>query len=347
MPNTVVVITGGFDPLHSGHLSYIDAARQMGDTLVVGVNSDEWLARKKGRSFMPFEERISIVQTLRGVDYAIPFDDSDNSAKDAIYWARKVFPESKIIFANGGDRTLNNIPEMDADVDNIDFVFGVGGENKANSSSWILEEWKAPKTLRQWGYYRVLHENGPGVKVKELVVDPGKSLSMQRHFNRAEFWFVSEGTALLKTLDSAIVYKTAATLFKLLLTNEKLDKRNAGNYTIPTYFIPEHNVWYDSKATLRAISMDETMGYTTYVDINGTYASQNAVVNQFSDIVPTTTNLTEFTLVSSGSIVPIPTNLNSAGQITTPVTASYEEIVTPVTASTQPILISTPPPTNQ
>lgn len=141
--------------------------------------------------------------------------------------------------------------------------------------------------------------------------------------------------------------KTAATLFKLLLTNEKLDKRNAGNYTIPTYFIPEHNVWYDSKATLRAISMDETMGYTTYVDINGTYASQNAVVNQFSDIVPTTTNLTEFTLVSSGSIVPIPTNLNSAGQITTPVTASYEEIVTPVTASTQPILISTPPPTNQ
>ncbi len=212
MPNTVVVITGGFDPLHSGHIGYIEAARQLGDTLVVGVNSDEWLARKKGRSFMPFEERISIIQSLKGVDYAIPFNDKDNSAKDAIYWARNVFPKSKIIFANGGDRDLNNIPEMDVDVDNIEFVFGVGGTDKANSSSWILEEWKAPKTLRKWGYYRVLHETGVQVKLKELVVDPGKSLSMQRHFNRAEFWFVSEGTALLKTLDDAIVYNEFDTI---------------------------------------------------------------------------------------------------------------------------------------
>ncbi len=201
MSNTVVVITGGFDPLHSGHLSYIKAASQLGDILVVGVNSDEWLARKKGRSFMPFEERISIIQSLKGVDYAIPFNDTDNSAKDAILWTRKVFPESKIIFANGGDRTLNNIPEMDVPIDNIDFVFGVGGQDKANSSSWILEEWKAPKTNRDWGYYRVLHETGPQVKVKELTVDPGKSLSMQKHFRRAEIWFVSEGVATLYTLD--------------------------------------------------------------------------------------------------------------------------------------------------
>ena len=81
--------------------------------------------------------------------------------------------------------------------------------------------------------------------------------------------------------------------------------------------------------------------------ISGTYASQNTLVNQFSDIIPTTTNLTEFILISSGSTVPIPINLNSAGQVTVPVTASYEEIVTPATASTQPILVTTPPPTNQ
>ena len=77
---------------------------------------------------------------------------------------------------------------------NLEFAFGVGGFNKANSSSWILEEWKAPKTDRQWGYYRVLHEV-PGMKVKELTVDPGKSLSMQRHQLRSEFWIVSEGQA--------------------------------------------------------------------------------------------------------------------------------------------------------
>jgi mannose-6-phosphate isomerase-like protein (cupin superfamily) len=94
-----------------------------------------------------------------------------------------------------------NIPEMDVDDQNIEFKFAVGGANKANSSSWILEEWKAPKTLRQWGYYRVLHENNPTVKLKELTVDPGKALSMQRHDQRNEFWFVSTGTATVYTLN--------------------------------------------------------------------------------------------------------------------------------------------------
>lgn len=197
----VVVITGGFDPLHSGHLEYIKAAKELGDILVVGVNSDGWLARKKGRSFMPFEERISIIQSLQDVDYAIPFNDTDGSGKDAISWTRKVYPEHTIVFANGGDRTEHNIPEMDFIDNNIEFVFGVGGENKANSSSWILEEWKAPKTTRDWGYYRVLHEVGKNVKVKELTVDPGKSLSMQRHFKRMEKWFVAEGAATLYTIN--------------------------------------------------------------------------------------------------------------------------------------------------
>jgi mannose-6-phosphate isomerase-like protein (cupin superfamily) len=77
----------------------------------------------------------------------------------------------------------------------------VGGEEKKNSSSWILEQWKYPKTNRQWGYYRVLHEV-PGCKVKELTVEPGQKLSMQKHANRSEFWFVSEGTAILNSGDS-------------------------------------------------------------------------------------------------------------------------------------------------
>jgi mannose-6-phosphate isomerase-like protein (cupin superfamily) len=81
----------------------------------------------------------------------------------------------------------------------LEFVFGVGGEHKMNSSSWILQEWKAPKTERQWGYYRVLHEV-PGMKVKELTVDPGKSLSMQRHQLRAEYWIVSEGQCVVKSM---------------------------------------------------------------------------------------------------------------------------------------------------
>jgi mannose-6-phosphate isomerase-like protein (cupin superfamily) len=107
---------------------------------------------------------------------------------------RQSYPYDKIVFANGGDRTDENIPEMDIDDNNINFAFGVGGFNKANSSSWILQEWKAPKIERPWGYYRVLHEV-PGMKVKELTVNPGQSLSMQRHKSRAEYWIVSEGEA--------------------------------------------------------------------------------------------------------------------------------------------------------
>ena len=199
----VVVITGGFDPLHSGHLSYIKSAAELGQILVVGVNSDDWLTRKKSRSFMPFTERLAIINDIKYVNHAIGFDDADGSGKDAIRWARKQFPDSKIIFANGGDRTETNIPEMDIEDDNIQFIFGVGGTNKKNSSSWILEEWKAPKTLRSWGYYRILHEYGSAVKLKELTVEPGKYLSMQRHEQRAEFWFVAEGVASVYTVNSS------------------------------------------------------------------------------------------------------------------------------------------------
>lgn len=196
----IVLITGGFDPLHSGHIAYIQEARALGDILIVGANSDEWLCRKKGRSFMPLKERLTILRNVQGVDAVIEFDDRDGSAKQAILQVRARYPRDEIIFANGGDRTDGNIPEMDVADDNVKFVFGVGGFNKANSSSWILQEWKAPKTQRTWGYYRVLHE-APGVKVKELTVEPGGALSMQRHQDRAEFWLVSEGEATVYTLD--------------------------------------------------------------------------------------------------------------------------------------------------
>lgn len=197
----IVLATGGFDPIHSGHIAYFKAAKTLGDYLIVGINSDEWLEKKKGRSFMPWNERLCVINNLSMVDEVYTFDDSDGSAKSFIKQVRAHYPESKLIFANGGDRVSANIPEMDYVDDNLEFQFAVGGANKANSSSWILEEWKAPKTKRQWGYYRVLHENYPNVKLKELTVDPGMSLSMQRHDKRNEFWFVTQGKATVYTLD--------------------------------------------------------------------------------------------------------------------------------------------------
>ena len=198
----IIIVTGGFDPLHSGHVAYIQEAKKLGDILVVGANSDEWLRRKKGREFMPWEERASVLSAISGVDRVINFNDDDGSAKDAIRKVRELYPKDQIVFANGGDRTDTNIPEMDIQDDDLKFVFGVGGYPKANSSSWILQEWKAPKTGRPWGYYRVLHENGAEVKLKELTVDSGMCLSMQKHHERAEFWFVAEGEASVYTINS-------------------------------------------------------------------------------------------------------------------------------------------------
>ena len=222
---TIVVVTGGFDPLHSGHIAYFEAARALGDMLIVGLNSDEWLQRKKGRSFMDIYEREKIVSSLRVVDKVVCYPDADGSSKNTITGVRAMYPDATIIFANGGDRTHLDIPEMDVKDDNLQFAFGVGGFDKANSSSWILKEWKAPKTERPWGYYRVLHDV-PGTKVKELTVMPGKSLSMQRHIDRAEHWHVIEGTATVYSI------------------NKKSDTESLGDFGPHTHIHINRNEWH-------------------------------------------------------------------------------------------------------
>ena len=200
----IILVSGGFDPIHSGHIAYFKEARALGDKLIVGLNSDAWLTKKKGRAFMPILERNAVIQELKMVDMTVMVtEDSDGSCTTFIREMLDLFPNDEIVFANGGDRTATNIPEMQVTDPRVSFIFGVGGEDKKNSSRWILEEWKSPKTERNWGYYRVLHEQGQEVKVKELTVEPGKRLSMQRHSDRAEHWFVAEGEATVYTIDDA------------------------------------------------------------------------------------------------------------------------------------------------
>jgi len=207
----IVLVTGGFDPLHSGHIAYFKAAKMLGDMLIVGLNSDEWLERKKGKSFMPWNERLCLINNLLMVDEVYTFDDEDDSARHFIQQVRAHYPNDRIIFANGGDRTEYNIPEMDVVDSNLEFVFGVGGTDKKNSSSWILEEWKNPKTHRHWGHWRVLYDI-PGCKVKELTVLPQCSLSMQRHSKRNEHWIVSEGQCVVNQKMSSGYILPAKTL---------------------------------------------------------------------------------------------------------------------------------------
>ncbi len=176
----LVLCTGGFDPIHSGHIEYLNAASKMGDTLVVGLNSDEWLIRKKGKAFMPWAERKCILEALRCVDSVIDFDDSDGTAKDAI---NKVKPD---IFANGGDRDAFNTPETSNSLMGVVYAYDVGG-GKTNSSSSIL---------RKWGWFDTLFFENE-YKVKKLTVMPKCELSNQRHIKREEHWVVLSGKGTL------------------------------------------------------------------------------------------------------------------------------------------------------
>ena len=145
--DSLTLVTGGFDPIHSGHIKYFEDAKTFSDHLVVGLNSDQWLINKKGQYFQTWKERANIISHLDMVNMVIDWDDTDNSACKAI---EKCFQlTNKIYFANGGDRAEDNTPELDAfeNDDRVLFIWGVGGNNKMNSSSWILDNYYQKREL--------------------------------------------------------------------------------------------------------------------------------------------------------------------------------------------------------
>ncbi len=198
----IAIVSGGFDPLHSGHLEYFKHAKKLGDKLVVGINSDQWLLDKKGKNFLPFQERLSLVEAIKDVDEVVAFNDEDGSAIDLIRIVSCKYKNDLILFANGGDRDCGNVPELAYydDDKRIKFVFGVGGEDKKNSSSDILNAWDSRPVIRPWGTYTNIN-SGENFRVKELVVAPNSSLSMQRHSHRSEHWVVVEGKIFVNTIN--------------------------------------------------------------------------------------------------------------------------------------------------
>ncbi|MBQ8465354.1 MAG: adenylyltransferase/cytidyltransferase family protein [Alphaproteobacteria bacterium] len=139
---TYYIVSGGFDPIHEGHIEMIKESAQYSDGVIVLANSDAWLCRKKGKNFHSMKTRRAILENLKGVIDVLEFNDSDNSASDGIRKARQKYPNEHLVFANGGDRGKDNIPEIPTCKKcRVDLAFGVGGESKANSSSWILKRW--------------------------------------------------------------------------------------------------------------------------------------------------------------------------------------------------------------
>ena len=190
----VSIVSGGFDPVHSGHINLMLAARELGDELVVLLNSDRWLTRKKGRPFMNFFERKMVLENMWFVDKVVEFNDDDDTAIDGLEKVVYMYkPNDDIYFCNGGDRnSLSDIPEKG--VAGIQLKFGVGGDTKMNSSSKLVNEYFSKPTPRDWGHWDVLkHYENFGVKVKELVIKPGQSTSLQRHNHRSELMLVADG----------------------------------------------------------------------------------------------------------------------------------------------------------
>jgi cytidyltransferase-like protein len=203
MLSNIIVLSGGFDPVHEGHVAMFKEARSKYEKVIVGLNSDEWLTRKKSKPFMSFESRKIVLESISYIDSVVSFDDADNSAISLLKNCLTLYPNSKLIFGNGGDRSNSNYPEWDfCQANNIGIDDSLGGSNKMNSSSALLDSWKIDSTIRDWGMWKVLHKYTPNTtKIKELVVNPQQSLSWQIHAQRSEVWFVREGTATVHHSD--------------------------------------------------------------------------------------------------------------------------------------------------
>jgi cytidyltransferase-like protein len=183
--------SGGFDPLHAGHVEYLRRAADLGD-VVVALNSDAWLMRKKGYVFMPWEQRAAVLRALRHVEEVVAVNDADGTVCEAVARLR---PD---VFANGGDRTgADNTPEAElCRRMGIRLAWGLGAKI-ASSSDLVRQAAPERAVPAPWGTYTVL-EYGPGYRVKRLDLDAGKRTSLQRHFERAEDMMLVSGAASLE-----------------------------------------------------------------------------------------------------------------------------------------------------
>jgi cytidyltransferase-like protein len=138
-PYTTIVVSGGFDPIHVGHVRMIKAAAELGNVIVV-ANSDKWLMRKKGYIFMPWDERSEIIRSIVGVEDVVEVDDSDGTVCEAL---RNLKPD---MFGNGGDRTNKNTPEKKLCEElGIEMVWGLGGSKIQSSSDLVKDAGFTPR----------------------------------------------------------------------------------------------------------------------------------------------------------------------------------------------------------
>ena len=136
----IIILSGGFDPLHIGHLKMFKAAKEQADIIIVGANSDHWLTRKKGQPFMIHDERLEILKAIKYIDYVYTFNDDDDTACDLIKKVIEKYEnhEVEILFGNGGDRTVTSTPEIEfCNQNGVQLLWKIGGGKIQSSSNLI------------------------------------------------------------------------------------------------------------------------------------------------------------------------------------------------------------------
>ncbi len=136
----VVAVSGGFDPIHVGHVRMFERAKAMGDTLIVILNNDNWLRAKKQHIFMPEDQRKEVIEALRVVDEVVLTKHGVNPTDMSV--CAELAEIKPDIFANGGDRKLDNIPEVPVCEEiGCQMIFNMGDGGKVQSSSWLLKKY--------------------------------------------------------------------------------------------------------------------------------------------------------------------------------------------------------------
>tara|TARA_B100000767_G_C19607031_1_gene468217 strand:- start:100 stop:879 length:780 start_codon:yes stop_codon:yes gene_type:complete len=202
------LVSGGFDPVHVGHLRMFKDANNLSDKVILLLNNDKWLTEKKGKPFMNENQRKEILDEFESIFRVIIQKSNDQSSSKAIEEFVQNNPNKSICYCNGGDRSnIKNIREADICKRlGVHLEFAVGGEEKVESSSELTKNYLGNVEKRPWGNYHIIAKN-TGYQIKEIKVSKGSKLSLQKHNDRSEFWQIVKGKSKIIVGDTEYYLK--------------------------------------------------------------------------------------------------------------------------------------------